>query len=142
MSPKKWIENTGSISVVSKSDRYCGTYAHTDVIKENLLPPELTPAQISYTYASEADLLNVVLCGKTAKQWREENLGEKGNIRDQATLYQLLVLANMESYNAILIKQGKAQNERIKLLRELAIQQMQTLAKIEVGNFPQIEKRD
>lgn len=107
-----------------------------------MLPPELTSAQISYTYASEADLLNVVLFGKTAKQWREENLGGKGNIRDQANLYQLLVLANMESYNAILIKQGKAQSERIKLLRELAIQQMQTLVKIEVGNFPQIEKWD
>ena len=68
MSPKKWIENTGSIGIVSKSGRYGGTYAHTDAIKENLLPPELTSAQISYTYASEADLLNVVLFDKTAKQ--------------------------------------------------------------------------
>jgi len=73
---------------------------HTDAIKENL-PPDLTPAQISMTYASEADLLNVALFGVTAKQWREANPNKKGNIRDKATLSQLLVLANMESYNAI-----------------------------------------
>ena len=186
MSPKKWIDNTRAIGIVSKAGRYGGTYAHTDIafefaswispefklyviqdykrlkteensrlsinwnlnrelskinyrihtdaIKENLIPPDLTHMQISYTYASEADLLNVVLFGKTAKQWREEHPEEKGNIRDNATLYQLLVLANMESYNAILIKQGKIQNERIKLLRELAVQQMQTLLKMKTGN--------
>ncbi len=100
---------------------------HTDAIKENLIPPMLTPQQISYTYASEADLLNAVLFGKTAKQWRDDNPDEKGNIRDQATIYQLLVLANMESYNAILIKQGKTQAERMQLLHELAVQQMTTL---------------
>ena len=80
---------------------------HTDGIKENLLPPELTPAQISFTYANEADILNTVLFGKIAKEWRDSNPEEKGNIRDYATIHQLLVLANMESYNAILIKQGK-----------------------------------
>lgn len=101
---------------------------HTDAIKENLIPPELTPEQISYTYASEADLLNVALFGKTAKQWRNENPEKKGNIRDEANLNQLLVLANMESYNAILIEQGKLQSERLVLLRELAIKQMQTLS--------------
>ena len=94
---------------------------HTDAIKENLVPPELTPEQISYTYASEADLLNVALFGKRAKQWRNENPEKKGNIRDEANLNQLLVLANMESYNAILIEQGKIQSERLILLRELAI---------------------
>ena len=103
---------------------------HTDAIKENLVPPELTPEQISYTYASEADLLNVALFGKRAKQWRNENPEKKGNIRDEANLNQLLVLANMESYNAILIEQGKIQSERLILLRELAIKQMQTLSEI------------
>ncbi len=79
---------------------------HTDAIKENLLPPELTPFQITKTYASEADVLNVAIFGTTAKQWREKNPGKSGNIRDHATLNELLVLANMESYNAILIEQG------------------------------------
>lgn len=74
---------------------------HTNVIKENLIPPELTPAQVVYTYANEADMLNVVLFGKTAKHWKDENPMEKGNIRDAATLNQLLVLANLESYNAV-----------------------------------------
>lgn len=100
---------------------------HTEAIKEKLLPPELTPAQISFTYASEADLLNVALFGKTARQWREENLDKSGNIRDEATLNQLLVLANMESYNAILIEEGKTQAERLVLLRDIAIRQMKTL---------------
>ena len=91
-------------------------------------------------YADEADLLNVVLFGKTAKEWREDNLTEKGNIRDHATIYQLLVLANMESYNAILIKQGKSQEERMRSLHELAVQQMTTLNDMEVLNLPGIEK--
>jgi hypothetical protein len=100
---------------------------HTDAVKDNLIPPELTPEQISYKYASEADLLNVALFGKTAKQWRDENSDKKGNMRDDATLNQLLVLANMESYNAILIEQGKPQSERLILLRKLVIKQMHTL---------------
>lgn len=79
----------------------------TDAIEDNLIPLELTPAQIACTYASEADMLNVVLFGKTAKQWKDEKPTEKGNMRDAATLNQLLVLANLESYNAVLINQGK-----------------------------------
>ncbi len=103
---------------------------HTDAIKDNLIPPELTPDQISYKYANEADLLNVALFGMTAKQWREKNSDKTGNIRDDATLNQLLVLANMESYNAILIEQGKAMSERLVLLRELALKQMETLSTV------------
>ena len=114
---------------------------HTDAIKDNLIPPELTHKQISYTYANEADLLNVVLFGKTAKQWRDENTKLEGNIRDYASLQQLLVLANMESYNAILIKQGCAQEERMKLLHDLAVQQMKTLGSLDVSGLPQIEEK-
>ena len=106
---------------------------HTDAVKENLIPPELTPEQIAYTYASEADLLNVALFGQTAKQWKNNNPSKKGNVRDDADLNQLLVLANMESYNAILIEQGKSQSERLVLLRNLAIKQMDTLASINLS---------
>ena len=106
---------------------------HTDAVKENLIPPELTPEQIAYTYASEADLLNVALFGQTAKQWKNNNPGKKGNLRDDANLNQLLVLANLESYNAILIEQGKPQSERLILLRNLAIRQMDTLASINLS---------
>ena len=112
---------------------------HTDAIKENLIPPELTPAQISYTYASEADMLNVVLFGKTAKQWKEENSTAKGNMRDVATLNQLLVLANLESYNAVLINQRKDQKERMELLRQLAVQQLQTLEAISLNNLAKLD---
>jgi len=194
LSPKKWIESTSAIGIISKSGRYGGTYAHsdiafefaswispefklyiiqdykrlkteetsklslnwnlnreisklnykihTDAIKANLIPPELTPIQISYTYANEADLLNTVLFGKTAKQWRDENPEAKGNIRDHATIYQLLVLANMESYNAVLINQGKSQAERMTLLHELAVQQLSTLGRLELNSLPGIEKKN
>ena len=101
-----------------------------------MIPPELTPAQVSYTYANEADMLNVVLFGKTAKQWKDENPTVKGNMRDVATLNQLLVLANLESYNAVLINQGKKQKERMELLRQLAVQQLQTLETISLNNLP------
>lgn len=111
---------------------------HTDAIKENLIPPDLTPEQISYKYANEADMLNVALFGKTAKQWRDENPDKKGNIRDDANLNQLLVLANMESYNAILIEQGKPMSERLLLLRDLAIRQMSTLTRIRTENLPML----
>jgi len=111
---------------------------HTDAIKANLIPPALTPEQISYTYASEADMLNVALFGKTAKQWRNENQDSKGNIRDDATINQLLVLANMESYNAILIEQGKRQSERLIILHDLAIKQLQTMAALNTSKLPQI----
>ena len=115
---------------------------HTDAIKSYLIPPELTPAQVSFTYASKADLLNTVLFGKTAREWREENPDAKGNIRDNATIYQLLVLSNIESYNAVLINQGKPQAERIKLLHDLAVQQMSTLNKLELNNLPETEQKN
>ena len=115
---------------------------HTDAIKDYLIPPELTPEQISYKYANEADMLNVVLFGKTAKQWRDENPGKQGNIRDEAELSQLLVLANMESYNAILIGQGKTMSERIVLLRELAVKQMETLSMVSMDGIKQLPGGD
>lgn len=114
---------------------------HTDAIKDNLIPPELTPAQIAYTYADEADLLNVALFGQTARQWKNENPRKKENMRDEATLQQLLVLANMESYNAILIEQGKPQSERLVLLRDLAVKQMQTLEALNFTDLPQLPDR-
>lgn len=194
MSPQKWIEKTNAMGIVSKSGRYGGTFAHsdiafefaswispefklyiikdykrlksdensrlslnwnlnreisklnyrihTDAIKGNLLPPDLTAAQISFTYASEADMLNVALFGKTAKQWRDENSRKKGNIRDEAGLNQLLVLANMESYNAILIEQGKSQSERLVILHDLAVKQLETLTTIGTAGITQIETRN
>lgn len=103
---------------------------HTDAIKENLIPPELSSYQISMTYASEADVLNMALFGITAKQWRNENMDRSGNMRDYASLNELLVLANMESYNAILIEQGKSQPERLQLLNKLAIRQLRAIYEI------------
>ena len=190
LSPQKWIEATNAAGIISKSGRYGGTFAHsdiafefaswisaefklyiikdykrlksdensrlslnwnlnreisklnyrihTDAIKENLLPPDLLPSQISFTYASEADLLNVALFGKTAKQWRDENPEKKGNIRDDATLNQLLVLANMESYNAILIEQGRSQSERLVALHDLAVKQLKTLTGFTTSELPKI----
>ena len=111
---------------------------HTDAIKEYLIPPELTQAQINYMYASEADMLNMALFGKTAKEWRDENPELNGNMRDYATLNQLLVLANMESYNAILIEQGKKMSERLILLRLLAVRQMKTLSTLNLENLPKL----
>ena len=105
---------------------------HTDAIKDNLIPPELTPQQISYTYASEADMLNVALYGKTARQWRDENPDKAGNIRDYSTIQQLLVLANMESYNAILIEQGLQQSDRLIRMRELAVKQLSSLEALDI----------
>ena len=194
MTPKRWIESTGAIGIISKQGRYAATFAHrdiafefaswispefklyiiedyqrlkkdensrlslnwnlnreiaklnyrihTDAIKDHLIPPELTPEQIAYKYANEADMLNVVLFGKTAKQWRDANPGKKGNIRDDANLNQLLVLANMESYNAILIGQGKTMSERIVLLRELAVKQMETLSIVSMYNLKQLPGGD
>ena len=107
---------------------------HTDAIKEHLLK-DLTKEQLYYKYASEADILNVALFGKRAKQWREENPELKGNMRDYASLNELLVLANMESYNAILIEQGMEQKDRMIELRKLAINQLislENLNKLEI----------
>ena len=192
MTPKRWIEVTGAVGIVSKQGRYAATYAHrdiafefaswispefklyiiedyqrlkndensrlslnwnlnreiaklnyrihTDAIKNHLIPPELTQEQISYKYANEADMLNVVLFGKSAKQWRDENPEKKGNIRDEAELKQLLVLANMESYNAILIGQGKNMSDRIVLLRELAVKQIETLSQIGTEGLGQLHE--
>ncbi|MFZ4583237.1 MAG: KilA-N domain-containing protein, partial [Paludibacter sp.] len=100
---------------------------HTDAIKENLIPAELTSMQISFVYANEADILNVALFGKTAKQWRTENPESKGNIRDAATIEQLVVLSNMESMNAVLIHKELTQSERLKELNKMAILQMKSL---------------
>jgi hypothetical protein len=179
MTPKKWLETTNSIGIVSKSGRYGGTFAHkdiafefaswisiefklyfikefqrlkddendrlkldwnlqrtlakvnyhihTDAIKENLIPPELTKQQINFVYASEADLLNVALFGKTAQEWRTANPEADGNIRDQATIEQLVVLSNMESINAVLIHQQITQSERLLQLNRIAISQMKSL---------------
>lgn len=112
---------------------------HTDAIKENLIPDELTPAQISFTYASEADLLNTALFGMTAKQWREANPDKKGNIRDYATLNQLLVLSNAESYNSVLINEGKSQGERLVMLRNAIVNQLKAIEQINIENLPMIE---
>lgn len=188
LSPQKWIENTNAVGIVSKSGRYGGTFAHsdiafefaswisaefklyiikdykrlktdensrlsldwnlhgeiskinyrihTDAIKDNLILPELTPAQISFTYANEADMLNVVLFGMTAKEWRDSNNGKQGNIRDEASINQLLVLANLESYNAVLINQNKSQKDRMILLRELAISQLRTINGLSIASLP------
>ena len=102
-------------------------HIHTDAIKENLIPPELTKQQINFIYANEADMLNVALFGMTAKQWRDENPKAEGNIRDAASIEQLVVLSNMESINAVLIHQGLPQNERLMQLNKIAIAQMKSL---------------
>lgn len=182
LSPKKWIRLTNAIGIISKSGRYGGAFAysdiafefaswisaefkmyviqdykrlksdensklslhwnlnreisklnykiHTDAIKEYLLN-DLTDEQLSYKYASEADLLNVALFDKRAKQWRDENPKLKGNMRDYANLQELLVLANMESYNAILISKGISQKERMIELRALAKKQLLSLKSLE-----------
>jgi len=100
---------------------------HTDAIKENLVPVTLTAAQINPVYATEADVLNVALFGKTAKQWRDENVNLKGNIRDYADISQLVCLSNLENLNAHFIKEGLSQGDRLKKLNEIAIYQMKLL---------------
>ena len=179
LSPKKWINSTNAVGMLSKSGRYGGTYAHqdiafefaswisaefklyilkefqrlkrkeveqqklewnvsrtlakvnylihTDAIKENLIPENISKTKDTYIYADEADLLNIALFGKTAKDWREKNLDLKGNIRDYATLEQLVVLSNMESYNSELIKQQISADERLIKLNKIAIEQMKIL---------------
>ncbi len=102
-------------------------HIHTDAIKENLIPKELNKQQVNYVYANEADLLNVALFGITAKQWRDANPKATGNIRDEATIEQLVVLSNLESINAVLIHQGLQQGERLLQLNKIAITQMKSL---------------
>jgi len=100
---------------------------HTDAIKENLIPKQLSKAQIQFVYADEADMLNMALFGITAKQWRDSNPDKVGNIRDYATIEQLVVLSNLESINAVLIHQGLNQAQRLTQLNQTAIQQMNSL---------------
>jgi len=100
---------------------------HTDAIKDNLIPQEISNEQAKNIYANEADLLNVALFGVTAKEWRNSNIDKKGNIRDYATIEQLVVLSNMESINALLIRQGLSQSERLIYLNKTAITQMKSL---------------
>ncbi len=117
LSVSEWIEATKAIGLVVKKGRYGGT----------LIPPAITTQQASIVYANEADVLNVAMFGKTAKQWREENPDKKGNIRDYATINELICLSNMESLNAVLIDQGLPQHERLIKLNEIAINQMRIL---------------
>jgi hypothetical protein len=102
-------------------------HIHTDAIKSNLIPLEVTREQAAIKYAEEADVLNVALFGMTAKQWREANPDLKGNIRDYATINELICLSNMENINAVLINDGMPQGERLVKLNQIAIQQMQVL---------------
>lgn len=100
---------------------------HTDAIKQNLIPTELTKQQEGFVYANEADLLNVALFGMTAREWRDKNSESKGNIRDEASIEQLVVLSNIESINALLIEQNIPQNERLYQLNKIAIRQIKSL---------------
>lgn len=100
---------------------------HTDAIKRNIIPPEVTSQQASIIYANEADVLNVAMFGMTAKTWRDQNPCLKGNIRDYASINELICLANMESINSILIEQGIPQCDRLLQLNKVAIQQMKVL---------------
>ena len=113
---------------------------HTDAIKEYLLK-ELTGEQLSYKYASEADMINVALFNKQSKQWREENPNLKGNMRDYASLNELLILANMESYNAVLIGKGINQKERMTELRNLARIQLLSLEKLNDNGIKSLEDK-
>ncbi len=106
-------------------------HIHTDAIKQNLIPAELTPIQTSVIYASEADVLNVAMFGITAKQWRDANPDLKGNIRDYANINELICLANMENLNAVFINEKIPQQERLLKLNQIAIQQMKVLHEVE-----------
>lgn len=100
---------------------------HTDAIRENLIPPALSKAQVSLIYATEADILNMALFGRTAAQWREANPDSKGNIRDYADVSQLVCLANLETLNALFINDGLPQSASLQRLNQIAIQQMRIL---------------
>jgi hypothetical protein len=177
LSPKKWIETTGAVGLISKAGRYGGTYAHkdiafefaswvsvefklylikefqllqeaeqkqlgwdvkrnltkinyrihTDAIRAHLIPFELSGKQTSLIYASEADVLNMALFGRTAKDWRDANPNEKGNIRDQANASQLVCLANLENLNVLFINEDMPQPARLQKLNRIAIEQMEIL---------------
>lgn len=118
---------------------------HTDAIKEHLIPPNLTKRQESFVYADEADLLNVALFGKTAKQWRDANPELEGNMRDYATAAQLLVMVNLESLNAQWVRDGLKQPERLRRLREAAVSQLKSLGSISLRSIdlpPSLPMRD
>ncbi len=180
LTPKKWIEATKAIGIISKAGRYGGgTFAHkdlafefgswlspefklylikefqrlkddennrlnltwnlhrtlskinyrihTDAIREHIIPGSITKEQAALVYAHEADVLNMALFGKTAKQWRDDNPDAEGNIRDQASIEQLLVLANIESMNAEFIKMNLTQSERLLKLNQIAISQLKSI---------------
>ena len=143
ISVKEWTEKTNAIGIFAKAGRYGGTYAYKDIafefgmwispefkiylIKENLIPKELTSKQVSVIYASEADVLNVALFGMTAKQWRDNNPNLKGNIRDYASINELICLSNMENINAVLIEDKVPQNQRLMKINKIAIHQMTVL---------------
>ena len=131
LTPQQWIKATDAIGIVSKSGRYGGTYVHTDAVKEFLITPTLSPQEMAYTYASEADILNMALFGKTAAQWRSEKgiKGKTPNIRDFALAEELVVLINLEDTNADLIRQEVPKIERLKILREKAYRQLELLRK-------------
>ncbi|MCC8155138.1 MAG: KilA-N domain-containing protein [Tannerellaceae bacterium] len=181
LTPKRWIETTNAIGIVSKTGRYGGTYTHkdiafefatwlsaefkfylikefqrlkeeeqkqlgwsarrelskinyhihTDAIRRNLIPAELTSKQTSVIYASEADVLNVALFGMTAKEWRDMYPELKGNIRDYATINELICLSNMENLNAVFINEGLPQKERLIKLNQIGITQMKILQEVE-----------
>lgn len=116
---------------------------HTDAIKEKLILPILTKEQINHTYASEADVLNVALFGMTAKEWKRKNLDKKGNMRDYATIEQLIVLSNMESSNAIMIRDNIQQRDRLKKLNDYALVQIESLQKsVSIQKLKNIEPKD
>ena len=110
-------------------------HIHTDAIKHNLIPEELSAAQTSVIYANEADVLNVAMFGITAKQWRDANPDSKGNIRDYATINELICLSNMENLNAVFINDKMLQKERLIKLNQIAIQQMRILQVVESRKF-------
>lgn len=180
MTPQKWIDSTNAIGIISKSGRYGGTYAHsdiafefaswisaefklyiikdyqrlkqaesdhlsldwsarreiaktnykvhTDAIKEHIIDEKLPARYVNYTYANEADLINVALFGMTAKDWRDKHPKEKGNIRDLANLPQLIILANLEMLNAEFIKAGLPQRERLQKLHDIAVSQLKSIS--------------
>ncbi len=114
---------------------------HTDAVKAHLIPSEVTSAQAAITYATEADLLNVALFGQTARQWRDANPKLEGNVRDYASIEQLLVLANMEGMNAEFIHMGLLQGERLKRLNQIAIRQMQVLTSSNLKSLPGAQEK-
>lgn len=143
MSVSNWIEKTGAIGIISKAGRYGGTYAHKDIAFE--FCSAISQMKQGIIYANEADLLNLALFGCTAKQWQEANpeLAKTMNIRDTATINQLIVLSNIESLNAELIKQGVSKEDRFTILRRTAEEQLAVLiARNAEQNFAKLASED